>query len=348
MDGNSETNYLKESKFDTKGTKSSKKIKRIATPYDKKETWRIILKNAFGVDTKRNKNIVEYIPKKLKLNDIIKPKLRLGVIGDIMDMNRYIWIPGDDLKAFFKDCDCLLGNFEATIVRSSDKVAKGVIYSAEQRHDDNILNSLSDLFVPHKTYLSVCNNHAGDFGEKLFLTSLNKLKDKGFHVFGTRNEPFVDLSNEIRIVGSTKWSNQNCDYILPLDESTQYIKPDSFNILYPHWSNELELYPRPETVKLGKKYIEKFDVILGHHSHIPQPISLAEHNGIPTIIAYGLGDISTRLKLNKYHYGIAIKMDIGNNKENHPCIGDLEWSFTKCDLLSKKEFQTTLTDKLPY
>lgn len=337
-----------ENKSSSENKDTSKRFKKIATPYDRRETWGLILRNAFGIDTKRNKNIVSYIPHKIKLNELTKPKSRLGVVGDIMEMNKFIWIPSNDLKGFFHDCDNLIVNFEATIVESSDKVAKGVIYSAEQRHDENILDSLSNLFSPNKTYLSICNNHAGDFGKEKFLISMKKLKNRGFHVFGTKDDPYVDISEEIRVIGGTKWSNQYCDYIVPLEDTMQYIKQNAFNILYPHWSNELELYPRPETVELGKKYIEKFDVILGHHSHIPQPISLAKHKDFQRIIAYGLGDISTRLKLNKYHYGIALKVEIGLDRQNRFCIGDLEWSFTKCTQLSKTEFQTTLIDKLPY
>lgn len=325
-----------------------KKIKKIATPYDKKETLGILWRNAFGINTKRNRNIVEYVSNKIRLNENLNSKIRIGFVGDIMEMNKNIWVPSSLLKKFFEDCEYLVGNFEATIVESTDKVAKGVIYSAEQRHDEKILDSLVDLFNPEKTYLSIANNHAGDFGKDKFLKSINKTMNKGFHVFGTKDMPFIDLLDHIRIVSGTKWTNQSCEYVVNLEDSPKYIKNNSFNILYPHWSNELELYPRPETIEIGKKLIDQFDTIIGHHSHVPQPICKADHHNIPTLIAYGLGDISTRLRFRKYHYGIALKFDIGLNIEKNWCIGDLEWSFTECRQITKNTFETVLIDTIPY
>ena len=148
-----------------------------------------------------------------------------------------------------------------------------------------------------------------------------------------------------------KWSNQVCDYVFSLDSLDQSLDfPDQgrFNILYPHWSYELELYPRPETIEQGKTYVEKFDAVIGHHSHVPQPIVQANHNDAKTIIAYGLGDICIARKHKKYQYGIALKFDLGLNKREEWVIGDLEWSFTQCHPTSKTEYQTNLTKNLPY
>ena len=132
--------------------------------------------------------------------------------------------------------------------------------------------------------------------------------------------PFVDVDKHIRITSGTEWSNQVCDYVFSLDspdKSLDFIDQRRFNLLYPHWSYELELYPRPYTIEQGRRYIEKFDAIIGHHSHVLQPLTQADHNAAETIIAYGLGDICPRKKYEKYHFGIALKFDVVLNKEKN-------------------------------
>ena len=327
------------------------KYKKIASPYDRKETWGTIVRHIFGINTRSNRGIVEYFPHKIALNEDIDVKQKIGVVGDIMDMRGYHWLPGDDLKQFFDKCDYLLGNFEATIVKPTQKQPKGVIYSIVQRHDENIISSLQNLFDPKKTYLSLANNHAGDFGQFAFERSAHLLAQNGFHIFGLVDAPFIDVGKHIRILTGTKWSNQICDYVFSLDsldKSPDFIDQGRFNILFPHWGYELELYPRPETIEQGKRYIEKFDAIIGHHSHVPQPLTQANHDAAKTIIAYGLGDICIADKNEKYQYGIALKFDVGLSEREEWVIGDLEWSFAKCHPISKTEYQTNLVENLPY
>ena len=69
------------------------------------------------------------------------------------------------------------------------------------------------------------------------------------------------------------------------------------------------LYPRPETVKFGKKLIKKFDGIVGHHPHCPQPITIEKIGGTSKVLAYSLGDFSFGIKLKKYQYSTIL-----NNK----------------------------------
>jgi len=327
------------------------KYKKIASPYDRKETWGVIVRNIFGIDTRRNREIVQYLPHKIVLNETIDSEQKIGAVGDIMDMMGYHWIPGDDLKQFFGQCDYLLGNFEATIVKPTLKQPKGVIYNTAQRHDENIISSLRDLFDPKKTYLSLANNHAGDFGQEAFERSVRLLDQNGFHVFGLAETPYVDVNTHIRIIAGSQWSNQVCNYISPLDsleKSRGFIDQGHFNVLYPHWGYELELYPRPEIIEQGERYVEQFDAIIGHHSHIPQPLAQANHNAAKTIVAYSLGDICTRAPYKKYRYGIALKFAVGLNEKGRWVIGDLEWSFTECHPISNIERQTNLIENLPY
>ncbi|MBD3352457.1 MAG: hypothetical protein GF364_13295, partial [Candidatus Lokiarchaeota archaeon] len=309
----------KAKKNPNKKIKTDKSIRKIATPYGKIDTLRVMIRNAFGVNTRKNAEIVKWLPKRIKLNEVSETRTKVAFIGDLMDMEGSRLEISEEVIEFISDCDFLVGNFEATI---TDRVGfEGVIYGIEQRHQKNIMSSLKDLFKPEKTYLSVANNHAGDFGLAEFKKSVDSLKDAGFHVCGWKDKPFLDINDNIRLISGTQWSNQICDYVFRLKSSDAFIKDNSFNILYPHWSNELELWPRPETVTLGREKIKEFDAILGHHSHVPQAITSEKTNTIRKIIAYGLGDFCTGLKYKKYHYGIIVKTEIGKNNDNEMVVG---------------------------
>ena len=121
-----------------------------------------------------------------------------------MDMEGHVWVPGDDLKQFFGQCNSLVGNFEATIVTRTQKEPKGVFFNVSQRHDENIISSFRNFFDPKRTYLSLANNHAGDFGRLAFERSVRVLEQNGFHVFGLVDAPFVDVGKHVRIITGTE------------------------------------------------------------------------------------------------------------------------------------------------
>jgi hypothetical protein len=153
----------------------------------------------------------------------------------------------------------------------------------------------------------------------------------------------VDLNEEIRVITGTQWSNQPCIHSCKLKESEQYLKQDSFNILFPHWGYELELYPRIGIINQGRDLLSKFDALIGHHSHCPQPISFFNIKNLSKLIAFSLGDFcfgwDLRKKKNEMlSYGIALKTEIGVNPQGQLLIGNVDWTFLKSRPFSEKEF----------
>jgi hypothetical protein len=314
------------------------------SPYNLKETLGYFKRNYLG-PVARNRGLVEYCPQNLELNPMVQPNCKIAFIGDIMDMwGRHLRI-GDRLKRFVADCDYLVGNFEATITTE-----KGA-YMA-QRHIPQILEALADLFSPEKTFLGMANNHSGDFGFEIWSRSRQRVRDGGFHVFGSKEVPYVDIGHEIRIVGATQWSNQPVDYISRLKDAEERHKPGSFNILYPHWGYEMELFPRPEVFEQSIRLSQRYDAIIGHHSHIPQPIAelTVERTEGPSnqLVAYGLGDFCIFEKLRHYLYGQVMSLTFGPNGEGGWKAGRLEWRFTSCRSISDKLWQTDIETDFPY
>jgi poly-gamma-glutamate capsule biosynthesis protein CapA/YwtB (metallophosphatase superfamily) len=313
------------------------------SPYNLRETLGYFKRNTFGPVSK-NQGLVTYAPKSFELNPGINAKVKVGFIGDIMDMAGHDLSMGACVKEFFQDCDYLVGNFEATLT-----TAKGA-YMA-QRHKPQILDALADLFDPRKTCLSLANNHSGDFGYDVWAESKNQVEERGFQLFGTAETPFVEMGEDLRLTGCTWWTNQPCDYIAMSNRVSDHVGPGRFNILYPHWGYELELYPRPVTVHAGTQWFASFDAIIGHHSHTPQPIVVEKTNGqdsVRRLVAYGLGDFCICEKLAHYRYGQLLKTEIGHAADGARKIGKVDWQFSTCRQKSETEWVTEIVDVFPY
>ncbi|MFX1420263.1 MAG: CapA family protein [Promethearchaeota archaeon] len=311
------------------------KRKSFGFPYSLRELINWLKRYTFG-PKKRNEGNIKYIPKNHLLNEIT-PKYTISFIGDIMDLSYRDLIIDENVKNFVRGSDFLIGNFEA-IITSEKK-----INIMTKRHKPQIMDALASLFLPKKTYLSIANNHTGDYDLKSLSNSINQLKERGFNIFGTTTNPFVDLNEEIRVITGTQWSNQPCNYSSKLRESEHYLKQDSFNILFPHWGYELELYPRIGIINQGRDLLSKFDALIGHHTHCPQPISFFNIKNLNKLIAFSLGDFcfgwDLRKKKNEMlSYGIALKVEIGVNPQGQLIVGNIDWTFLKSRPFSEKEF----------
>lgn len=311
--------------------------------YPLRETFVWLSRYIFGPSS-TNKGKVDFVSKTHVLNSIT-PEYTISFIGDIMDLNFKDLIIDESVKSFIRGSDYLVGNFEGTITTEKIEIM-------DKRHKPQILDALNTLFPPNKTFLSTANNHGGDFGPRHFLNSINQLKDRGFNVFGTKKKPFFDLNENIRVLGGTQWSNHPCNYLYDLKEPEKYLKQNSFNIIYPHWGYELEMYPRIRTIKKGKTLLSRFNAVVGQHSHYPQPVSYYSNNSVNKLIAYSLGDFCfgwdlKKLKYEMFRYGIIIKVEIGRDKKGELDIGNVDWTFLKSRPLTEKEFIVETVNTIP-
>ena len=310
-----------------------------ATPYNTRESvyW---LKKYFTQPSKANARLTRCITNSYILNQQITPHYTLAFVGDIMPCGNAAIAFGKKLKTFLSGCDYLVGNFEGVLTESS----KGSIFLvSDRRHDTRVISGLKNIFPPEKMYLSLANNHSGDFGKDAFLDTVDALKTHNFNVFGWNDTPYCDINDDIRIVSGTMWSNRKCDYVARLDEATHFIKPNSFNILYPHFGYEFELYPRPEIISLAKKLTRDFDALIGHHTHCINPVSVQAYGEINKLIAYSLGNFFGRFKRKSYQQGRIIKIEVGCGV-NGWGLGRAEWRTTRCAPILKEDFLVEIID----
>jgi hypothetical protein len=188
---------------------------------------------------------------------------------------------------------------------------------------------LAELFPPDRTFLSVANNHAGDFPQAIFRQSLDSLRKRGFHVFGLWQAPFADIAGCVRVVGASMWRNRPCREIAPLASLGECRSATAFNIAYPHWGYELELFPRPAIVQAGEQLLQTYGAVMGHHSHVPQPLAGLQCDHVTKPLAFSLGDFCTGLRINTFQYGMICKLEIGPGESGFWRIGAVNWRYTR-------------------
>ena len=305
-----------------------------ATPYNTRESLGWVMRNLTGFSG-RNAGVVEQLTSPHLFNEQVACRYKIAVIGDILPMRKNRLAMDAQLEEFIGDSDYLIGNFEGTITEKRPSLWP---IAFAQRHDIAIVEDLARIFPPDRTYLSVSNNHTGDFEEEEFSSSVGILKSAGFNVFGWDDRPYADINDDLRVAAGTMWSNRTFAGVLPIDRARDQIKRGAYNILFPHMGYELELYPRPEMAMLAKDMADSFDGVIANHPHCPQPVTAYQTDGGNRIIAYSLGDFCCSLRLKTMQYGLVIKMEIGQDPAGKWMIGRAWWKYTECALSSRGHF----------
>jgi hypothetical protein len=267
-------------------------------------------------------------------------KIKLGFIGDIMPIDLTSFKVGQGIKDFFSDVDFFVGNFEGTILNGFEKP---VFMSL--KHTEKVLSVLSEIFPPYRTILSCANNHAGDFGWKGFYASYNLLQEFGFVAIGRRDEPSVLIDGKINVASGTQWSNQKCRFVARFDEiQLAYVDDAEFNILFPHWGYEMQHRPKPCQRRMAGNLLSRWDMLVGHHSHYPQPFEVSDFGRQRKLIVYSLGDFCFATKRNLDKVGIIIKVDLGPDPFGAWAIGKVQWRFLSMQMLGERDVELTLGD----
>jgi len=306
----------------------------IASPYSLPESVYWLKKNLFGF-SHAHAGLVQTIPRSHVLNANIIPQYSLVFVGDIMPTWKKSFGIGDKLEHFIRGSDYLIGNLEGVVI-SSNKTPLSWMPS-DLWHDPITLDDLNAIFPPGRTCLSVANNHAADLGKAAFFGSMDLLSAKAFNACGSRQHPFCDLNDDIRIISASMWSNRKNDFVFPLADAVRYCKPKAFNILFPHFGYEFELHPRPKMIDLAKGLLKDFDAVIGHHPHCPQPITTEA--GGPRgrqLLAYSLGGFTIITNKLRCRYGMVVKVHVGRNNQGAWRLGQVEWRYSQCVPLPNK------------
>jgi len=247
----------------------------------------------------------------------------------------------EGLLQFFSSADFLVANFEGVSLPPPHSVVM------QQVHGKETLEALTSLAPPHRIVLSCANNHAADHGSNLFEKHLRNLESLGFVVAGSRARPVVEPLAGIRVAALTQWSNHPGPFLADLKNEKELVRDGVFNILYPHWGFELELYPRSLLVETARQWLTRWDLVVGHHSHTPAPVAAFDSPAGRKPVAFSLGDFVTCSRQRKNRWGIVVRVCLGKDAKGTFRLRRLDWRF--CVTAPRgRELFVRLADRCPY
>jgi len=324
-------------------------FRKIATPYSLSETIATVLRTERGVSTKvADRNLRYFSGSKLfdrSLTSLIKCQ-RLVFLGDCMTSFDKAVSFGDSLLSAIRDADAYFINVEG--LTTNEPRPKGVWLGREQRIEYDTLQAIAKSFPLNKTYLSVANNHAADFGEAVFKDACSRYQELGFRIFGTKDNFSVELDNGVNILTGTQWSNQPCDFIANCDDVASQAVVEGFNIMYPHWGYELELFPRLDSIRRARQYSERFDMIVGHHSHYPQANAIFQVQGEQKPCFFSLGNLVSGDIKPTFHYGHYLIVELRANSVGEMKLYSTELGCLKSKQIGSREILIDVVDHLPF
>jgi poly-gamma-glutamate capsule biosynthesis protein CapA/YwtB (metallophosphatase superfamily) len=110
-----------------------------------------------------------------------------------------------------------------------------------------------------------------------------------------------------------------------------------FNILLLHWGYEMTRFPGPYQILRGQELLEKWNLIIGHHSHSPQPVSAYRVDDQMRLLAFSLGNFTFGMNLSKYLHGLVLKTQLGIDQAGRWLVGDVQWRSTSIYFVRSRE-----------
>ena len=134
--------------------------------------------------------------------------------------------------------------------------------------------------------VSVCNNHAGDYGDMGYEDTLHALREAGVSA-GQFEEPlrFEKYGFRVTVLCGNLYSGYQADYILPQIERERPLC--DYLIVYFHGGTERIHQPDDWKIAACRRLVDAgADLVLGMHPHVLQPCE--EYKG--KLICYSLGN----------------------------------------------------------
>eukprot|EP00055_Hartaetosiga_balthica_P018297 m.132380 g.132380 ORF g.132380 m.132380 type:complete len:367 (-) comp9483_c1_seq1:1720-2820(-) len=237
--------------------------------------------------------------------------------GDFMPTAEAPKVVDEKLGALFASADAIVGNLETPLIEKEEGGVMGflrslVLHSFQQDELQRWLDVLG--LDTAKLYLSLANNHVFDMGDVGYFQTIGMLEDMGVTVIGhTTNPTIVTLTEGIGLLAWTHWLNiegkastadiTRGDTVKEMDMfEEKKDKNISTLIGFPHWGIEFNYFPATQTQQHAKDFVNNgFDMLVGGHSHTPQPIVSIQQNREgeeggcnqkSAIVAYSLGDFN--------------------------------------------------------
>jgi hypothetical protein len=255
-------------------------------------------------------------------------EVSLSAVGDLMD---HPFVPGSsdtlyaDVADIVFDVDVSMANMECVPHAVQGPIPFTLRAGPPLHYEPGSLEVLQGYGSKRFTFFATACNHSLDHGEEGVASTIRTLRAAGI-AFNGVNESEEDAEratvierNGVRLglVSHTFGLNAH----LPPPDKPWIVNRSNLNarvgeveldrierqlrfcreqevdatIIHLHWGYEHELYPRPEQVELAHHLAELgFDVIIGHHPHVVQPVEYHRTKRDPDRIVpiyYSLGNL---------------------------------------------------------
>lgn len=307
--------------------------RRWVQPYPARDFLKVLARNLTQRPSRANPGGVDFIGRDAVVDAQVVPVMRVAFLGDLMPIGRRQLVVGDDLGELLASADHLVANLEGVIWPGQGPAPK--VFAAQRHHDLRVVDALTRFVPADRIVLSLANNHAADFGPSALAETVQQVRDGGYDLIGTVDQPGVRLGGRLHVAAATRWSNQpGADLPWlgtgPDPLATSLLDPEAeANLLVPHWGVEHELYPRLDMIEAAHELLERWDVIIGHHPHVPCPVSSLEHGGRPRLVAWSLGQASSFLRHPIYRRGIVVVAELGPRPDGAWGVGPVSWRFVE-------------------
>lgn len=245
--------------------------------------------------------------------------IRIKAVGDIMMGTLYPKevLPPDDgaalfknIKDYLKDSDILMGNFEGTFVSTgaiNKDIDKKNLYAF-----NTPLHYIEYLKDAGFNVMNVANNHAFDFKDPGFKTTIKHFREHDINVSGLKDKILSIKKNDLKIAiigfywkpffndltdtSKVKELINEADKEHDLVIVTFHGGTEGIHAL--HIKDETEFYGREErgnTLRFAHIAIESgADIVIGHGPHVPRAIEFYKSK----LIVYSLGNFCTYGRFN--------------------------------------------------
>jgi hypothetical protein len=260
-----------------------------------------------------------------------RPKqFRILIAGDVMFdwglretmEKKGAYFPIEGLLPLFEEADIKMVNLETPVsTLASPDTRKPYVFNAKPE-ELNLLNRLDIDMV------FLANNHSMDYGKEGLSETIQNLTTKGILHVGAGNtiedayKPKIihSKNNSLRIVSAnaigeqrlfaTKNSPGAAPYSVPVLSKIPDNSKD-FHILSLHWGIEYNPEPTKEQIAGARKLISSgFQVVVGHHPHIPQGVEKYNDG----LILYSLGNFLFGSRNQYLNHNLAVMLYVQNNK----------------------------------
>lgn len=202
-------------------------------------------------------------------------------------LNAYYEYQGADyffrnVKSILEQDDLSIINMEGTLTDSDQRADKLYAFKGEPEYVDILTEGSIEA-------ANLANNHSHDYGEQSFTDTKETLQDAGITTFGYDETAVLEIKGiKVGLIGIYELAD-HLERRQQLLDNLEQVKAKGAQIIIVvfHWGNEKETSPDSNQTTLGRLAIDHgADLVVGHHSHVLQPIE--EYNG--KYIAYSLGN----------------------------------------------------------